>query len=273
MRRQTPSPPPPRPPRVSPSQDGGLRLTVVPVNPGHSTIASLSLATVGLPDRQFFFRPGSTDEWVIDQVFRQHQYAFDQWPSTPEILALIERRAAQGRKPLIIDAGANIGASAVYFAMKIPSARIVAIEPAADNFAVLERNTQGLDAELHLAALGAAGRVRPVDPGLGAWGYRTERAQDEAGSVPVLSINRIYAAHSGDAFPLMVKVDIEGDEKGLFAHDTEWVAQTPVIFVEPHDWMLPKQGTVRNFLALMAAQDRDILLQNENIVAVAHDLH
>ncbi len=235
-------------------------------------IESLSLATVGLPDRQFFYRPGTTDEWVIDQVFRQHQYAFDQWPSTAEIFALIERRAAENKKPLIIDAGANIGASAVYFAAKIPTARIVAIEPASDNFQLLERNTSGLDAELHLAALGTAGRVRPVDPGLGAWGYRTERAQDEAGSVPVLSINQIYAAHAHDAFPLMVKVDIEGDEKGLFAHATEWVRQTPIIFVEPHDWMLPKQSTVRNFLALIANEDRDILLQNENIIAVAHKL-
>jgi hypothetical protein len=90
--------------------------------------------------------------------------------------------------------------------------------------------------------------------------------------VPVLSINQLYSTHAGEAFPLIVKVDIEGDEKGLFAQDTEWVRQTPVIFVEPHDWMLPKQSTVRNFLSLMASQERDILVQHENIVAVTHDL-
>jgi len=118
---------------------------------------SLSLASMGLPDRQFFFRPGSTDEWVIEQVFRHHQYAFDQWASTAEILALVARRAAQGKKPLIIDAGANIGAVTVYFALKMPSARIVAIEPAADNFAVLERNTAGLDAELRSVLPAASG--------------------------------------------------------------------------------------------------------------------
>jgi FkbM family methyltransferase len=240
-------------------------------NEGAKT-ASLSLASEGLADRQFFYRADTSDEWVIDQVFRQHQYALDQWPSYSEILALIERRRAENKKPLIIDAGANIGASAVYFAAKIPSAKIVAIEPAADNFDLLKRNTSDLDVEPHLAALGAAGRVRPVDPGLGPWGYRTERTQDEAGSVPVLSINHIYASHARDAFPLMVKIDIEGDEKDLFAHGTEWVRQTPVIFVEPHDWMLPKQSTICNFLALMTGGDRDILIQNENIVAIAHAL-
>jgi len=49
-------------------------------------------------------------------------------------------------------------------------------------------------------------------------------------------------------------------------------ASDPIIFVEPHDWMLRKQSTVRNFLALVASQERDILVQHENIVAVAHEL-
>src|SRR5262249_61327332 len=104
-----------------------------------------------------------------------------------------------------------------------PPPRFVATGPPPDNSAVPGRTTAGLDAELHLAALGSPGRVRPIDPGLGAWGYRTERAQDGASSVPVLSINQLYSAHAGDAFPLIVKVDIEGDERGLFAQDTEWV--------------------------------------------------
>jgi hypothetical protein len=36
--------------------------------------------------------------------------------------------------------------------------------------------------------------------------------------------------------------------------------------------MLPRQSTVRSFLRLMAEQDRDILVQAENIVAVSHVL-
>jgi hypothetical protein len=136
------------------------------------------------------------NRWVIEQVFRHHQYAFDQWAATAEILARVARRAAQGKKPLIIDAGANIGAVTVYFALKMPSARIVAIEPAADNFAVLERNTAGLDAELRSVLPAASG---PSTWGLGAWGYRTERAQHGAGSAPVLSINQLYSTHAGEA--------------------------------------------------------------------------
>jgi hypothetical protein len=91
-------------------------------------------------------------------------------------------------------------------------------------------------------------------------------------SAPIYVQRRSETRQDEDQYPLIVKVDIEGDERGLFAQDTEWVCQTPVIFVEPHDWMLPKQSTVRSFLALMASQKRDILVQHENIVAVAHEL-
>jgi len=41
------------------------------------------------------------NRWVMEQVFRQHQYAFDQWASTAEILARVAHRVAQGKEPLI----------------------------------------------------------------------------------------------------------------------------------------------------------------------------
>jgi hypothetical protein len=44
------------------------------------------------------------------------------------------------RARVIVDAGANIGTSAVFFARKWPGARILALEPEAGNFALLLRN-------------------------------------------------------------------------------------------------------------------------------------
>ena len=41
------------------------------------------------------------------------------------------RPSVNGKRPLIVDAGANIGASAAFFAMTYPTAKIVAIEPEA----------------------------------------------------------------------------------------------------------------------------------------------
>ena len=42
--------------------------------------------------------------------------------------------------PFIIDAGAHIGLSTLYFKMLYPSSRIIAIEPHPENFKILEKN-------------------------------------------------------------------------------------------------------------------------------------
>jgi len=53
-----------------------------------------------------------------------------------------ERIVADGRQPLIIDCGANIGCASVWFATQYPKARILAVEPDPDNFRMLVRNSK-----------------------------------------------------------------------------------------------------------------------------------
>ena len=75
---------------------------------------------------------------------------------------------------------------------------------------------------------------------------RAERS--EADTVPRVTVNQIYASHARPHFPFIVKVDIEGVELDLFSGNTEWVARTPLLIVEPHNWLLPRDGTLRPFL-------------------------
>ena len=224
--------------------------------------------------RPFFFRKGTSDESVLTQVFRHWHYRMEHWARYREISAFIEQRFADGRRPLIIDAGANIGASAVFFLLKIKNAKVIAIEPQAENFALLKRNLDGMDAECLEAAVGAkAGHAEIEDPGQGHWGYRTKDAPIDGTptlAVPVVTIDDLYARTSPDLYPFIVKVDIEGAEQRLFSGATDWLARTPIVFLEPHDWMLPRQNTARAFLRLMAEQDRDILVQGDNLIAISH---
>ena len=148
----------------------------------------------------------------------------------PELPAFVRRQEATGRRPLIVDAGANIGASPVYFIANLPSALVVAIEPDLENFKLLSKNVEGLNVEaLRSAVASTAGRARVLDPGRGEWAYRTEPIDesdsDVANTVPRVTINDIYASHRAGHFPFIVKVDIEGAERELF-YNTEWVAQT-----------------------------------------------
>jgi hypothetical protein len=66
---------------------------------------------------------------------------------------------------------------------------------------------------------------------------------------------------------LIAKIDIEGFESDLFAADTDWIDQTTVLIIEPHDWMLPGQGSSRTFRAAMGPEF-DMLVSGENLVFV-----
>jgi len=230
----------------------------------------------GAVKRQLHFREQSSDVAVFKQIFVDQQYNPQHLRRAPELVAFLERQRANGRRPLVIDAGANIGASALYFAFNLPDALIVAIEPDLENFKLLTKNVEGLNVEPIQAALASSnsGRARVVDPGLGHWGYRTQPLSGEAvagDSIPYVAINDIFRSHGAPYFPFLVKIDIEGGEMDVFSDNTEWVARTPLLIVELHDWLLLKGGTSRPFLQCISQLDRDFIYRGEDIYSVAND--
>ncbi|MEI6212822.1 MAG: FkbM family methyltransferase [Desulfuromonadales bacterium] len=192
-----------------------------------------------------------------------------------ELAEYRERHSRSGRTPLIVDAGANIGASSVYFALKFPDARIIAVEPGAENHCLLAMNSAGLNVDPRLAALASkTGTVSVIDVGAGFWGLRTAVSSgDNLGvTVPACTVNDIYAEQGSDFFPYIVKIDIEGGEKDLFSQNTEWISRTPCIIIELHDWMLPGQGTSHPFLRCISQCDRDFIHIGENVFSISNNL-
>lgn len=215
------------------------------------------------------YRRDSTDRDVIRQVFRHREYDLTRLRRRADLEALLAEEQAAGRRPLVIDAGANIGASAAFFALAIPDARVIAVEPEAANFELLGRNTRGLDVRCLQAALGSArGYVHLHDTGEGAWAFRTEPAPDETG-IPCRTVPDLLAEFGGpEWFPFLVKLDIEGAEQDVFRGETGWVRQVPVLAIELHDWMLPASGSARPFLECIASLDRDFVQLGENILSL-----
>ena len=109
---------------------------------------------IGSTSRPFYFRPGTSDESVMTQIFKQNDYSFGRLRRGQEIADFYHRIAASTKSPLIVDAGANIGASSVYFAYSFPEARVVAIEPEQSNFD-LQANSQGMSIDPIRCALAA----------------------------------------------------------------------------------------------------------------------
>ncbi len=177
--------------------------------------------------------------------------------------------------PLILDCGANIGLSSLYFAKNWPSAHVIAVEPDPDNFELLRRNVA---AHPNIQAVQAAvggqdGPVRIANKEAQEWARRTEPASGEAlDAIPGLSIRSLIALAPVPRVyqPFLIKIDIEGAEKDLFSCGQEWIARFPILIIELHDWMLPSQGTSRSFLQAIAPLDRDFVFFGENIFSIAN---
>lgn len=139
----------------------------------------------------------------------------------------------------IVDAGANIGLTSVYFANRFPQARILAIEPEQSNFEMLRRNAAYYPniVPIRGALWNENANLRLSNPGSGNWGFRTE-AMGETGikdiTVPGMTMDSLMALHGLDYIDLL-KVDIEGAEKEVFEHADNWINQIGILMVELHD--------------------------------------
>lgn len=238
----------------------------------------LASMTIETPTRrhEMHYRPGTSDEDVIWQIFSRRDYDLAMLKRFGEIHAFVEHQHHCGLRPLIVDAGANIGISAAFFALTFPTALIVAIEPEGSNFDLLVKNTHGLNVRcLHAALSAQTGNAVVVDTGDGNWAFRTKKSQDGAANpgVSCVTIDALYAEYgaAGAHYPFLAKIDIEGGEQDVFTCNTGWVARTPLVLAELHDWLFPKQRTALPFLRCVSKLDRDFVYNGEDVFSIAND--
>jgi FkbM family methyltransferase len=230
---------------------------------------SFTVALPGGGEHAFRHRDTPADRGVVAQMFEAQDYSFSRLQRGAELYRWYEDFAREGGRPLILDAGANIGASTLFFSLHFPKAHILALEPAPDNFELLRAKVAGRDVDARRAALGAQeGEAALVDPGEGAWGYRT----GPGSGLPVHSASRLVEEKlAAGCTPYLAKIDIEGGEEELFSRDTEWAERFPILVIELHDWLLPRAGTSRSFLRWAAARSRDFVYVGENVFSLAYE--
>jgi len=202
---------------------------------------------------------------VVDQIFYRREYDLHHFQQGQAISLFYQGVLNRKRIPIVIDAGANIGASTVFFAMEFPRGRVIAIEPEPNNCVLLRQNCKALNYELIEGGVaGEEGIAFLVDPGRGDWGFMLSKQGDHP--VRMQSLTKIIdeqIEHGGT--PFIVKIDIEGGEADLFRVSTSWLALVPVLIIELHDWMLPGRATSRNFLRAISEHDFDFVTRGENI--------
>jgi FkbM family methyltransferase len=224
-------------------------------------------------DRKFAIeirRWNVSDKNAVSQCFTQAQYDMPSGVHGAFVERTYREIVASGRKPLIVDCGANIGASVLWFSARYPKAHIVAVEPAPENFALLRNNCRGLDVDVRQAGIGPADGIAWINNPSDAMACRTNDNHDGI-AIDVISLGSLLASKPPSTYvPFLLKVDIEGAEKALFASASETFDQFPLIILEPHDWMLPGQQTSVEFLRFHSQAGRELCMKHENIASIAH---
>lgn len=196
-------------------------------------------------------RKHDSDLAIFDQIFVDRQY---QWFGSEKL-----------QPKVIVDAGANIGLAALYFAAKFPGAHIYCIEPDTHNFQLLQKNLRHY------------GNVHTLQ---GALWYKDEYLEiaNPEGFSAGLSMKSAATSqkiqgysvasvmqHFGLTHIDILKMDIEGAEKEVFAHgDTEWLKKVSVLVIELHD--MYKDGTAAAFFQVLHNRFEKMYVQGENLV-------
>jgi len=212
------------------------------------------------------------DHSTARQIYELDDYGIGKLKRESDLVDIYKNILADGKSPLIIDCGGNIGLATKYFSENYPKATVLCVEPDAENIKQAHLNNGSLKVHFFQKAIGCEdGAGEMVDPGLGNNAYRIE--DSDTGRVEIVSIKTLLQQFPEDRFPpFIVKIDIEGFEAELFAKNTEWVDQFPLLIIELHDWMLPRTANSNNFIKTISQLDRDFVYCGENVFSIRNKI-
>lgn len=184
-------------------------------------------------DHPVFVRLNTSDIAVFCQVFLEEEYSIVQDVLPPP--------------STIVDAGANIGLTAVYLAQKFPMAKIYSIEPEPSNMALLLKNTASY-ANVHAlqAALWSKDAPLELDPAItDSWGIqvRESNAEGQTNAIRGLRLRTLLDSLGLDRLSLL-KMDIEGAEYEVLADHPDWINRVDAVVAELHESIRPGCGAL-----------------------------
>jgi FkbM family methyltransferase len=200
---------------------------------GHASFASHKQVRIGLDGKGYdFYIQHLLDFHVLREIFIDWQYV----------------RSVDEALEQVVDLGANIGATIVYFAHIFPRARIVAVEPNGACLPVLKKNAEQFGDRVTVLpwAVTDADMEVTMYPNDEHWSASLiHRRGDKTGySVPGKTLASICASVGFDEIDFM-KCDIEGSEYRIFSgFDTRRI-RTLVCELHP----AVAQKTVEDFFA------------------------
>lgn len=199
---------------------------------------------------QFTLRGKTSDWWVFYQIYICKEYPlFESF--TPRT---------------IIDAGANIGVTSLFYRKHYPNAEIVALEVDSENHKTLKQNisTDSKIEILDYALWGKETQLRINNPNAANYSFQVEEVEN--GPIKGVSIDWILKHKEWD-FIDVLKIDIEGAEFALFNESSaSWLRQTGIILIELHERYQP--GCAKRVFDALAEIDYYFKVKANNLVIV-----
>jgi FkbM family methyltransferase len=190
-----------------------------------SEIKRYTKGTLTLLGKPFEYADFASFKFIHEELFQTEIYKFHTNNSTP----------------YIIDAGANIGLSIVYFKTLYPNAEIVAFEPDDHIFKILQKNVASFQFE----------NIKLIKKGLwneettlsffseGADGGRIATAEDNKKLIQIETVRlREFLNRPVD----FLKIDIEGAETTVLTDCIDLLSNVERVFVEYHSFVYEPQN-------------------------------
>lgn len=176
----------------------------------------------------------------------------------------IYRFTAKRNDPFIIDCGANIGLSVIYFKHLYPEARLIAFEPDPNLFPILERNIatyQLSQVELIKKAVWCEKTELSFEPD-GSLAGRITDENSKPGS-KAMQVQTVRLRDYLDKPVDFLKIDIEGAEYEVIRDCADLLKNVEVLFLEYHS-LVEKPQTLDEILRILQQAGFRYHLQDAN---------
>lgn len=175
-----------------------------------------------------------SDYQVFEQIFNNNEYHI--------ILKILLENSLLSKENVVIDAGANIGLTAMYFLNNLEEVKVFCVEPSKQNIEICKKNQKLLQKPQNLIIYHRAlsempnktySLERDFRDGKD-WSITTNESVE--GEIQGITISEIIKLNKLHRITLL-KIDIEGAERFIFKpeNDLSFLSITDILAIEIHD--------------------------------------
>ncbi len=196
--------------------------------------------TVNDKPLDIIIRADGSDKHVYNQIFIIEEYK--------SIVEFMRQFPNDKNRWNIIDGGANIGLTSLYFLKNLPNAKVISIEPDKDNYEMIKKNMGinhfSTNGNIVNAGLWSKNTLLTTERSFRDgedWSITVKETTNPKNAIQAFSINNIINTHFQDDIIDLLKLDIEGSEKYIFeGNDDEvsrFLSKMRFVVIEIHDEM------------------------------------